>query len=168
MRLRYFLFFIIFLGGCGYHFVGEGSSLLKEIHSIAIEYLDNRTFEPGLEAIFTEAIVDEFIKSRLLDVVSKEKADAILRGTIRSFREEVISYDRDDKALEYRIHISLDLVLEKRKTGDVLWKVKNLKHTEEYPVSRNIMATEEAKDRALKKLACDLAERIHDSIIEGF
>ena len=70
--------------------------------------------------------------------------------------------------MEYRIHVSLDLALEKRDTGEILWKRKRFRHSEEYQVATDIMVTESDKRVALEKVAKDLAKRVEESIIQGF
>jgi len=156
------------LAACGYHFIGQGSEVLAEVRSIAIPYFVNKSYEPGLERYVTEALVDEFVKSRIIAVVDEAAADAVIRGRIEEFSESVISYDRDDRALEYRSRISLDITLERRDSGEIIWRNKGLVHFEEYSVATDIATTEANKKIALKMTAAELAERIHDSIIEGF
>lgn len=156
------------LTGCGYHFIGQESGVLSGIHSIAVPYFVNKSFEPGLERYVTEALVDEFVKSKFVKVVDEAAADAVLRGRIDAFSESVISYDRDDRALEYRTRVVLDITLERKDTAEVLWRNKGLYHFEEYTVSSDIATTEANKKIALQMTAAELAERIHDSIIEGF
>jgi citrate lyase gamma subunit len=97
------------LTGCGYHFIGQESGVLSGIRSIAVPYFVNKSFEPGLERYVTEALVDEFVKSKFVKVVDESAADAVLRGRIDEFSESVISYDRDDRALEYRTRVVLDI-----------------------------------------------------------
>jgi outer membrane lipopolysaccharide assembly protein LptE/RlpB len=154
--------------GCGYHLAGRDNPLLDGINTIAVPYFRNDSFEAGAEAVFTRAFADEFIQSKRLRVVSIDAADVILRGTIKTVREEIISYNKNDKAMEYRVYVTLDLALEKRDTGEVLWKRKRLKHSEEYQVSNDIMVTESDKKVALEKVAKDLAKRAEESIIQGF
>ncbi len=156
------------LAGCGYHFIGQESGALSGIHTIAVPYFVNKSFEPGLERYVTEALVDEFVKSKFVRVVDESEADAVLRGRIDEFSESVISYDRDDRALEYRTRVSLDITLERKDTAEVLWRNKGLYHFEEYTVSSDLATTEANKKIALQMTAAELAERIHDSIIEGF
>lgn len=163
-----YLLFIFSVAGCGYHFIGKGSEVLSGIHSIAIPYFSNKSYEAGLERYLTEALVDEFVKSRIIPLVDEGEADAVIRGKIEDFREAVISYDKDDRALEYRALLLLDVTLEKRDTGKVLWRNKELFHFEEYRVSSEIAVTEASKQQTINKIAVEMAERIHDSIIEGF
>lgn len=161
------MFYLVAMG-CGYHRAGTNNPQLDGISSIAIPYFKNKTFEPEAERIFTHAFVNEFIKSRRLQVVSEPEADLVLRGTLKKIIEDTIAYNRDDKALEYRMDVVLDIQLERRVTGEVLWKRKNMRHSEEFPVGVDIVLSEAAKRAALERLAADLAERIHDSIIQGF
>ena len=161
------ILFILGLTGCGYHFIGQ-SDVLSGIHSIAIPYFENASYEPGLERYMTEALADEFVKSRTVSIVGEGDADAVIRGKVELFKEFVIAYDKDDSALEYLIQVELDVTLEKRDTGEVIWRNKNLSHFEEYRVSSEIAVTEANKGHAIKKAAVEMAERIHDSIIEGF
>ena len=49
------------LTGCGYNFPGGGKPP-GDINSIAVTVLDNRTAEIGIEAIFTNAILREFLR----------------------------------------------------------------------------------------------------------
>jgi outer membrane lipopolysaccharide assembly protein LptE/RlpB len=154
--------------GCGYRLAGKNNPLLGGINTIAIPYFKNETFEAGAESTFTSAFADQFIQSKRLQVVSVDRADAILRGTIKTVREDIISYNKNDKAMEYRVYVTLDLALEKRDTGEVLWKRKRLRHNEEYQVSNDIMVTETGKNVALEKVAKDLAKRVEESIIQGF
>jgi outer membrane lipopolysaccharide assembly protein LptE/RlpB len=162
------LLIVLSTAGCGYRLAGRDNPLLGGINTIAIPYFKNETFEAGAESAFTRAFADQFIQSKRLQMVSVDRADVILRGTIKTIREEVISYNKNDKAMEYRVYVTLDLALEKRDTGEVLWKRKRLKHNEEYQVSNDIMVTETGKNIALEKVAKDLAKRVEESIIQGF
>ena len=163
-----FLLLVLAAAGCGYRLAGKDNPLLSGIHTVAVPYFKNETFEAGIESVFTGAFADEFIQSKRLQVVSVDRADVILRGTVKNVREEILSYNKDDKAMEYRIHVTLDLALEKRDSGEILWKRKRLKHSEEYQVSSDIMVTETGKNTALEKVAKDLARRVEESIIQGF
>jgi len=166
-RIIFLLLFFVGLVGCGYHFIGS-SDVLSGIHSIAIPYFENKSYEPGLERYMTEALVNEFVKSRTVSIVDEGDADAVIRGTIGLFKEFVIAYDKNDNALEYLTQVELDVALERRDTGEIIWRNKELFHLEEYRVSSEIAVTEANKGYAIRKAAVEMAERIHDSIIEGF
>ena len=172
MVKRTVVFILFFYGalqsGCGYHFIGENSEVLSGITAIAIPYFENKTYQSGLERQVTEALVDEFVKSRTVSIVSEGEADAVIRGVVEEFREYVSAFDENDNALEYGSFLSLSVTLEKKDTGEVLWRNKNLTHFEDYNVSPEIASTEENKEQAVLLSSRELAIRIHDSIIEGF
>ena len=160
--------FVFASSGCGYHFINQKSDILSGIDSIAIPYFSNNSYQSGLERYLTEALVNEFVKSRIIDIVNEGNADAVIRGHIRKFYEQVISFDKDDTALEYRATLLLSATLERRDTSEVLWKNKELFHFEDYRVASEIAGTEANKEQAIKMISVEIAERIHDSIIEGF
>lgn len=157
-----------FLSGCGYRFIGQGNEALAGIHYIAIPYFANKSYEAGLERHVTEALVDEFVKSRMYSIVAEKDADAVLRGTIEHFKETATAYDRDNYALEYRASLKVDATLEMKDTGEILWKTTKLQHFEDYRVAPEIAATEANKNQAISLIAREVATRIHDSIVEGF
>lgn len=156
------------LCGCGYRFAGQGNPLLADRATIAIPYFRNNTYEPGAEALFTHAFVQEFLESRRLQVVPPDRADIVLDGSVQELQDHTIAYSSDDKAREYRIVVRLSVTVRDRVSGEVLWKRDRLVHAEEYPVGDSIAFTEAAKTRALQALARDLAERVHESIMQGF
>ncbi len=162
------IIFSLLLSGCGYHLASTVNPMLDNYDSIAIPYFENKTFEAEAVTIFTYAVVNEFIESKRLKVESIDKADLILYGTVKSINENSIGYSRDDKALEYRVWATLEISLEEKSTGKVLWKRNNLTNDQEYLSGTEITVIEASKRNALVLLAEDLAERIHDSIVQGF
>jgi len=160
------LFFL--LSGCGYHLASTANPMLDDYTSIAIPYFKNKTFEAEAVTIFTHAFVNEFIESKRLKVETIDKADLVLYGTVKKLNERTIGYSREDKALEYRVSVTLELSLEEKSTGKVLWKRNDLTHDEEYLSGEGITIAEATKKESLVLLAEDLAERTHDSIVQGF
>jgi outer membrane lipopolysaccharide assembly protein LptE/RlpB len=154
--------------GCGYHFLGKGKGTLGEVKTIAIPYFVNKTFEPGIDRIFTDALVNEFVESREFTLTSEDKADVVMKGVLKSFEDQPISFNRNDRALEYRATVTLEFSVEERATGKVLWRDRNITYNEEYRVNPDIAVTEFNKDQAIERLAGELAERIHDNLLEGF
>ena len=161
-----FPIFFFCLHACGYHFAGHYSSLPPEIKTIYIPLFANKTYEPGIENLFTNALIREFIKSNKVDVVRGE-AEGVISGEIISFKLDPLSYTKDDRVLEYRAIIKVSAAFRKADTGEVIWKNENLSHNEEYMVSSDMVSTEAGKKGAKEKIVEELAERIHDSILEG-
>ena len=147
---------VLLMAGCGYRLAVPDNPLLGDISTIAVSYLRNDTFEPGVEAVFTAAFIDEFVASRRLAVVAEEEADAVLRGTVRMLRDDTAAYTRHSKSLEYQVSVTLDLELIERHTGRVLWQRHQLTHDEDYLVEDSIAMTEANKRTELATLSADM------------
>jgi PBP1b-binding outer membrane lipoprotein LpoB len=169
--IKSFLALVIFsflISGCGgYRFAADYNNLPEEIKSISIPFFKNETFESNIEAYFTSALVNEFIKNKKITVLS-HGADATLFGVVKEFRTASIAYSREDRAWEYRVFVTLDLTLKRNDTGEIIWRKPRLIHDEEYEVVGDIAFTEANKKEALQKIAVELAEQIYEELVLGF
>jgi hypothetical protein len=167
--LRYLsIFFLsILIYGCGYRLIGKETHIPPGISSIAISTFINKTYEPGIEIPFTRAFLKEFIEDRRLRVVSRNQADSILEGVIKSFELSSVSYDRSGFVMEYQTTIVMDIVL-KKKTGETIWSEENLSETRWYRTSSNILMSETNKFIAIEQTAKYIAERIRNRFFYNF
>ncbi|UCD71198.1 MAG: LptE family protein [Syntrophobacterales bacterium] len=167
----HFLFSIIFFlsmgTGCGYQFGGEGFGPSPDIRSIAIPTFTNETYEAGIETIVTNAILRELIKDRRLKVVGVDEADAIMEGTVTSFAISSVAYDPTGVVSEYRTSVALDVIVKGKKKGEILWNKRGLLESDVYRVSSDVLLTEAEKERAIQKIAEELAGRIRRRLFEG-
>jgi outer membrane lipopolysaccharide assembly protein LptE/RlpB len=162
------LVFLSAMAGCGYHFEGMGLKAPEGIRTIAITVLENRTSESGIETVFTSDLAYEFTRSKVLQVVGKDTADAVLMGKIVSLRVGTISHSADYYSDERRVTITLDLAL-KRPNGDVIWSDRSLSDKEAFKViPSDKLLTEKNRRAAIKTMSERLAERIHNRILQGF
>ncbi len=100
MRFKHNLVFLaIFvsfgLSSCSYHFQGSRNPL-KElgVEKIYVKSFKNLTYRPGIEQLFTTAMIRELEKSKAFRVVSLAKdADAVLSGQI-NFADSSISSEK--------------------------------------------------------------------------
>ena len=160
--------FVAAAGGCGYHFEGMGLTAPKGVRTIAITVLDNRTSESGIETVFTSDITYEFTRSKVLRVVGKDTADAVLGGKVASMTVDTISHTASYDSDERRVIITLDLALE-RADGNVIWSNKSLSDKEAFNVvPSDKLATEKNRRAAIEAMSERLAEKIHNRILQGF
>ncbi|MEK6682271.1 MAG: LptE family protein [Nitrospirota bacterium] len=160
------LFLII--SSCGYRFAGRANELPPHLKAVAIPMFVNATYEPLIETVITNKVIQEFIADGRLRVVDTGKADAVLKGRISAFELAPLSFDRSNNVLEYRVVIHCDVVFEDVKNNKIIWKEPALSQSADYKVSGDISATRAAKERAIdeasKRLASDLVARL----FEGF
>jgi hypothetical protein len=169
---------VVCASGCGYRIARFDNPELDGITTIAIPYFENKTYEPGLDAVFTYAFTNQFIETGRLKVVGVDEAELVLRGTIKRVDFHSLAMTPDKRALEWRIWATAQVIVEERKTGRVLWKRGALRHAEEYRTTDqavdNATKTDELqldeadKQRAFRDLAADMAEQVHDGLLQGF
>ncbi len=128
----------------------------------------NRTLEAGIENAFTRATIREFNLEGRLPVVPEKQADSVLEGSIEAFSIFSTAYDVGGLALEYRVQVTVGLTLRRVDTGEVLWSVPSLQDNQEYRVTSDVQTNEGRKRLAIEEIARQLAELIHDLIVEGF
>ncbi len=162
------ILFLLVGTGCGYRLGGEGFSPSPEIRFIAIPTFINETYEAGIETIVTNAFLAELVKDRRVKVVGEDEADAIMEGTVRSFSISSVAYDPTGVVLEYRTWVVLDVLLRRNKKAGVLWSKRGLTESDVYRVSSDVLLTEAEKERAIQKIATELARRIRRRLFEGF
>ena len=160
------IFIAIFLTTCGYRFAG-GGELPGGVKTIAIDMLQNRTTETGLENIVTNDLIYEFIRKGRTVEKNLKKADAVLSGVIASSRITTISRQAQQSALERQITITVNLKLT-RSDGSVIWSVSGISDYEAYNVSADKQVTEMNKRQAIETLSKRLAEKIQNRMTENF
>jgi len=153
---------------CGYHIMGRGGGFPGGVTTLAISPLENKTPEPNLDTIFISALCKEFISRRELEIVKAQRAEAVLQGAIRSLTTHSLAYDEEARVREHRVTITLDLRLVRQENGEILWRGDGIKRSEEYKASDDVMVYEGRKNRAIRKIAADLAEEVYFRIQERF
>ena len=153
--------------GCGYQMVGKETHIPPGLNSVAIPTFINQTYEPGIEIPLTQAFLKEFIQDRRVKVVDRREADSILEGVIKSFGIDSVSYDRSGFAMEYQADVVMDLTLKKR-TGEILWREKDLIERRWYRASSNVLTNEANKAVAIQEAGRLMAERVRNRFFYNF
>ena len=163
------LLFFVFSNGCGgYHFASDYNNLPGEITSIEIPFFQNETYEANIESYFTRALINEFIKNKKFTILP-HGADATLSGIVKDFRATTISYSSQDKVLEYRAHVTLEITLKNNHTRETIWRKPSLTSEEDYKVSSVDLAfTDATKKVAFQQIANEVAEQIYEELVLGF
>ena len=156
------------MSGCqGYQYAFDYNQVPEDVQTIAIPFFKNDTYQSNIEAFFTKATMNEFIKNKRFTTVT-QGGDATLTGVVKEFRTNSIAYSSEDRARQYRAYVTLEVTLRHNTTGDVLWRNETMKDDEEYSVSDNVAYTTDNKDVAIERMALELAERIYEEIVFGY
>jgi outer membrane lipopolysaccharide assembly protein LptE/RlpB len=163
-----FLTAALLLAGCGYRFAGGEESIDPALRTVFVETFVNRTSEPYVENIFRSAFINRFVQEgRLKLAPGRGAADAVFRGTIRSLQVSPLAYKPNDLAAEERLTVTLEIALEERESGRVIWSDGAFTATGDYPVP-TLAAKEAGRKNALSKLGSDTAERAYRLMMSGF
>lgn len=115
--------------GCGYTqqivLPGNIKTIHVETFKNAIPAEEIFTYRAGLEMDLTNAVIKRFNFDGNLKVVSEDKADAKLVGSIISYDQETLRYTTLDRPQELRLHLVVDIKLVNLKTGEVMWHEPN-------------------------------------------
>jgi len=147
--------------------VGKETHVPPGLNSIAIPTFKNKTFEPGIEIPFTQAILNEFIQDRRVKVVNRAEADCILEGVVTYFVTSGAAYGISGFTSEYAVNVIINLSLKDR-TGKVLWEEKGWSQGGWFLTSFVSVTNEAAKQGAIQKAAGLLAERIRNRFFYNF
>jgi len=154
------------LGACGYSLVRYGGGL-GDVHRVAVHGLVNDSYEPGVEAMVSDALVREFRQRGALRLVDDPNAaDLVIHGSVKKVEVRPESFDSVLFALEYQVHMELGIVIERRDGTPVVIDPNVLKESELYLSSPDVEVTRTNREEALRRLAGLLAGRIHDALYE--
>jgi len=155
------------LSGCGYT---QEAKLPSGIKTIAIPTFKNEippqeqfAYRPGIEIELTNALIDRFIFDGNLKVVDEDKADAILEGSIISYEQEGLRFDRLESVEEYRLFLVIKFKLIDAKTGKVILEEPNFSGRAEFFVSRNPLSNRRI---SANTATFDLAKSLVNRIVE--
>jgi hypothetical protein len=155
------------LVGCsGYRWLRYGGAL-GEVRSIAIQPLNNHSYEAGAEALVNDALLREFQRRGSVRLVKDpEHADIVLSGSLLPLITRARSFSSVAFALEYEVQMSLDLSA-RRTSGNVIrFGPGVLRGTEIYLASSDVEVLRKNRQEAIRRICAVLAERVHDALAE--
>lgn len=110
---------LLTLASCGvYTFNPAGKSSIK---SISIQRFENQTVELQLTDQLTDNVIDAFITDGTLKVLPESVADAVLKGTLVSYRRAPYRYTSGDVVESYSVTMDFQITLTNPKDNSEIW-----------------------------------------------
>ena len=154
------------LAGCGYQFADYRGSL-GDVRRVKIETLRNDSFDPGYEAVVTDALVREFMRRGAVEVVDdSESADLVIGGRVLPVTTNGRSFSSILLALEYQVTVRLDLTAQRRDGRQIKIDSNALAQSEIYLASADVEVSRKNRQEAMHRVSRVLAERVHDALYE--
>ena len=146
--------------GCGYT---VSSVLPSYIRTVAIPTFANNTVEHGLADDVTQALINSFLADRHLKLERERDADAVLRGTVLSYKNRVYAYTSQEVATQYEILLTVKVSLQDQVKNREIWKEDALTVRTTYnvvPVGAEAAKTEtDGRRDVIQKLADQIVSR---------
>lgn len=159
---------LLLTSGCGYHLPGQVNNLPDDIQTVYVGTFGNRTSEPFVENRVTDSVITEFARSDVLSLIGeKQKADAILTGTVVRYSQSAVAYSGTDRIVEYRSSMSVEAALRRQDTGRTLWK-GTLEWSEEFASDRDKSVQEDNEARAIEDISDRISEQLYARILDTF
>jgi outer membrane lipopolysaccharide assembly protein LptE/RlpB len=152
---------------CGYRFQGE-AKLPGGAQTVFVDMFENRTNDPNLETVVTNAVVFEFTKrSRTAIVGDASQADLLMKGIIRSVESRTVASRNKDAAGERNVTLTLDVRL-LDPGGKVVWSAVGLSDGDAYVVTNDKILNDEKQQATLAIVATRIAEKIYNRFTDNF
>jgi len=167
---------LLYAAGCGYT---AGSLLPSHLKTIYVKDFKNkidistepsdreeyRIYRAGIESEVTSKIIDQFIRDGNLRVVDNYDADLVLSGELLDYYKQPLRYDKFDNVEEYRIIVTISMVLKDVVKDRIMWKEGKFIGYDTFRLTGSFASTEdEARAGAIK----DLAEKAVEKVVEGW
>jgi len=133
---------ILLSGGCGYTQMGSAptggyqwkSEYREDVHTVAVPIFTNRTFYRGAEFGLTKAIINQLEGQTPYKVVSRERADTLLEGSIENVHVRTLSLDQYGRVIpqEQLFVMDVNFTWKDLRTGKVLCERKDYEQTAPY------------------------------------
>ena len=145
----------ILLQGCGYSLAAR-NTVIPSGQTVDVRMFANRTYEPGIEAEFRQALVSEFLSRG--EKVVPELADFIISGEIAALKIDTAAFSAVDEAMLYTIALEVHGELTDRRSGKVVWKgTETIRQV--YPANDDLALQRNAHSAAVSA-ACAKAARL--------
>ncbi|MFN2491514.1 MAG: LPS assembly lipoprotein LptE [Pyrinomonadaceae bacterium] len=138
------------------------NQLPSRIKTVAVPAFQNNALRYKLESRFTEAVVNELIhRGRGLRVQgSREGADAVIEGIIKSFSYSGVLLDDKGRARIFEVTIEAAITVRDQTENRVLYDNQNFVFRGEYEFANDPRNFFNEEDPAVQRMARNFAESI--------
>lgn len=189
LKLTVLFSLVVMLSACAsYHMGSVGRSIPGGYKQISVPIFKNKTQEAGIEVSFTNSMVQEFQRSKIVKIVDKNLSEVLIEGNIDSVEYQPgarkTSGDASSPflpdgtviATEYRILVKATVRIIRQADGLELWTGQfNGERTYAAPQvtlagvnSVNPLYNLSARRQNIDVMASDMMAEAHDRMTENF
>lgn len=153
--------------GCGYHLGPTPEAGALPFRTVGVPLFRNDTQEPRIENELTSAFRGRLLEVPDVRLAPEQEADAVLKGRVSAVQVLPEAVNENFLAMEYRIEVTVSLVLEERAGGRVLARLDSLREDTRFYASSDALLAQDNRKEAILRLARNLAVRAWDAILLG-
>ena len=155
-------------GACGYRIVGIGGQLPGGITRVEVPVFENKTARTDVGRVLTEDFIKRLLGSSNLVVASGEAAQAVIKGTVTSYKREPITFDSTGKPLANRLTIIMDVKLVSKGDKRLLFGEKAVAVRFDYPVKADLQENDRLEDQAMRSATEQMSQKLVSLMLESF
>ncbi|MEE9443908.1 MAG: LptE family protein [candidate division Zixibacteria bacterium] len=149
------LLILIIVSGCGpYSFSPSGKSAFQSVY---VAQFENNTIQYEMGDRLTDAVIDAFVLDNTVQVKESDKAEAVLNGTVISYRRDPHTFDQQDNVTKYAVKVSLRVKIAKANTEDIIWE--ETFYAEGVYDANTETEEGEGQDRVISLLTADILDK---------
>jgi outer membrane lipopolysaccharide assembly protein LptE/RlpB len=151
--------------GCGYSFKGN---LPGHVKSVAVPTFKNKTQQPAVESTITAAVINAFVTSGKLKVVSLDEADSILEGEVTGYNVVSVAVDNRINVRQYRLVVTMNLQFRDVREGGMLFRQEGLQEQADFSVPFEVAGTINREEGAARAAAVDIGRKVVNLVVDRF
>ena len=185
---------VLLLGGCGYHFPGQGTTLPGGATSVYVGEFANRTRDAGLEGRVRSSLEEEISRRGAFSLASSaSSAQVVLEGAVEGLESRPIAFSNTDEALQYETIMTISAQLRDARNQSVVWRVAGLRANDSYgavlgtvvaessqfqeqsPIGAqqlgeltDVQLSESQRDEALIRVLENISRDLYNAMVENF
>jgi hypothetical protein len=141
------------------------STFDADVRSVAVPVFENKTYSKGLEVSLTDALIKEIQRATPWTVVSQDRADTVLTGTITDSTLRRLSVTRGTGLVqEVAVRLTVDFDWRSNRTGETLVSRRGFDSFETFVPSRGTgERLELGQTSAVQELAHDIVAELRSN-----
>lgn len=146
------------------------NQLPSRIKTVAVPAFQNESLRFKVESRFTEAVINEVVRrGRGIRVQgSREGADAVIDGVIKSFAFSGVLLDNQGRARIFEVEIRAAVTVRDQIENRVLYDNQNFIFRGEFEFANDPRTFFNEEDPAVQRMARSFAESIVSTLVNGF
>jgi outer membrane lipopolysaccharide assembly protein LptE/RlpB len=167
-RLVPVLVVLFFMSACGYHFAGSAANRLAAGQSLWVSFIRVEIDSPSAQTVLRRALLEECHALRgLYPSDSLATADLSIKGSLRTYSTQAMSYSKLDQVKEYRLTVAVDLELFRKGETTPFWK-GTIQSYQDFPSNTDLGLQRSSEAAALAAASHILAQKFLMAVEQAY